>query len=327
MPVEITYQNLHELLHLSTTREKLHVLVSDHDFNWNHVNTRLRNTNSPFHDSAASSLVKDARTIQHVLHTFVIPKVGDQIHITPILSLTTYYIMANRDFNAADLLIRYIEHLTNIRDPDHRRKPDLALGHIIAHFLPYPSQYSPPSNLWRKRKNLFLILFLSSNNHSSISWFNGLISGRSAAARLGYSLDRGAVFLPTLVLSFTTTTSFLSGEFGRERESCEGEFVRAFIKVAPNKDSIIFFNHHPWLLIGSTKLFTSIRSKFSGFTTRVKKDSRFSAFFRRKKKDLRFSASPGSVDRFCKDFFALFWEQKESHLLAAEIMISTNHPV
>ncbi|KAL0912958.1 hypothetical protein M5K25_016382 [Dendrobium thyrsiflorum] len=84
--VEITYQDLYEFLHLSTTRDKLHILASDPDFNCSSVNTRLRETNVPFHDSAASSLMKDVRTIQHILRTSVIPKAGNRIHITPILS-------------------------------------------------------------------------------------------------------------------------------------------------------------------------------------------------------------------------------------------------
>ncbi|KAH0461281.1 hypothetical protein IEQ34_008856 [Dendrobium chrysotoxum] len=73
----------------------------------------------------------------------------DRIHITPLLSMTTYYIMAHRNFNAIDLLFRYIEYLTSIRDPDHRRCPNLALGHIIAYVLEtkYNLQYPVPPNV------------------------------------------------------------------------------------------------------------------------------------------------------------------------------------
>ncbi|KAL0926296.1 hypothetical protein M5K25_002513 [Dendrobium thyrsiflorum] len=106
----------------------------DLDFNWDPVNKLLRETNAPYHDSTA-----------------IIPKAGDQIHITSILSLTTYYIIAHQDFTVVDLIIRYIEHLTSIRDSSHKRKPNLALRHIIAYVLkskynikyPAPPEYLP----------------------------------------------------------------------------------------------------------------------------------------------------------------------------------------
>ncbi|PKU70659.1 hypothetical protein MA16_Dca026213 [Dendrobium catenatum] len=134
-PVEITYQDCAELLQLSTTGDKLHIIISDPDFDWSTANHFLRQTNTPFHVGETSSLVKDARTIQHVLRTSIIPKAGDQIHITPLLSLTTFFIMAQREFNATDLIFRYIDHLTTIHDPGHRRKPNLALGHLNAYIL------------------------------------------------------------------------------------------------------------------------------------------------------------------------------------------------
>ncbi|KAI0488629.1 hypothetical protein KFK09_028468 [Dendrobium nobile] len=148
-PVEITYQDCVDLLQLSTTGDKLHLIASDPDLDWSTANHFLRQTNVPYHVGETSSLVKDARIIQHVLRTSVIPKVGDRIHITPILSLTTFYIMAHREFNTADLIFRYIDHLTTIRDPGHKRKPNLALGHIIAYVLEtkYQLQYPIPPNL------------------------------------------------------------------------------------------------------------------------------------------------------------------------------------
>ncbi|PKU71957.1 hypothetical protein MA16_Dca007321 [Dendrobium catenatum] len=133
--VEITYQDCAELLQLSIIEDKLHIIVIDPYFDWSTTNHFLRQTNTPFHVGETSSLVKDARTIQHVLRTSIIPKTRDRIHITPLLSLTTFFIMARREFNAIDLLFRYIDHLTTIRDLGHRRKPNLALGHLIAYIL------------------------------------------------------------------------------------------------------------------------------------------------------------------------------------------------
>ncbi|PKU64168.1 hypothetical protein MA16_Dca005091 [Dendrobium catenatum] len=68
-PVEITYQDYAELLQLSTTGDKLHIIISDPNFDWSTTNHFLRETNTPFHVGETSSLVKDARTIQHVLRT------------------------------------------------------------------------------------------------------------------------------------------------------------------------------------------------------------------------------------------------------------------
>ncbi|PKU70657.1 hypothetical protein MA16_Dca018734 [Dendrobium catenatum] len=103
-PIEITYQDCAELLQLSTTRDKLHIIVLDPDFDSTTTNHFLRQTNTPFHVGETSSLVKDARTIQHVLRTSIIPKAGDRIHITPLLSLTIFFIMAQREFNATYII-------------------------------------------------------------------------------------------------------------------------------------------------------------------------------------------------------------------------------
>ncbi|PKU75898.1 hypothetical protein MA16_Dca005945 [Dendrobium catenatum] len=150
--VEITYQDCAELLQLSTTGDKLNIIVSDPDFDWSMANHFICQTNTPFHVGETSSLVKDSRIIQHVLRTSIIPKAGDRVHITPLLSLTTFFIMAQREFNATDLIFRYIDHLKTIRDPGHRRKPNLTLGHLIAYILKtkynlqYPSRHDlqPP---------------------------------------------------------------------------------------------------------------------------------------------------------------------------------------
>ncbi|PKU80588.1 hypothetical protein MA16_Dca011712 [Dendrobium catenatum] len=73
-------------------------------------------------------------SMSFTVHTSIIQKAGDRVHIT-LLSLTTFFIMARIEFNATNLIFRYIDHLTTIHDPGHRRKPNLALGHIIAYIL------------------------------------------------------------------------------------------------------------------------------------------------------------------------------------------------
>ncbi|KAH0454537.1 hypothetical protein IEQ34_016461 [Dendrobium chrysotoxum] len=148
-PVELTTQDFHDILQLSITGDKLHLISSDPNFHWSVTNQFLRGTNVRYHDNTCYSLLKDAWTIQHVLCSSIILKAGDHIHITPLLSLTTFYILAHRDFNATDLLLCYIEHLTSIRDLGHRRRLNLALGHIIAYALEtkYNLSYSIPANV------------------------------------------------------------------------------------------------------------------------------------------------------------------------------------
>ncbi|PKU72016.1 hypothetical protein MA16_Dca007380 [Dendrobium catenatum] len=107
------------------------------------------NSNVSFHMDEISTILKDARTIQHILRTSVISKASNHVHITPHLSLTTFYILANREFNATDLIFYYINHLTTIRDLGYRRKPNLALGYIISYILEskYNLQYPTRPNL------------------------------------------------------------------------------------------------------------------------------------------------------------------------------------
>ncbi|PKU87404.1 hypothetical protein MA16_Dca008500 [Dendrobium catenatum] len=147
-PVEIIYQDYAKLLQLSTTGDKLHTLVYDLNFDCSSANHFLGHTNAHFQVVETSSLLKDARTIQHVLRTSIILKARDRVHITPILSLTTFYILAHRKFNATYLIFHYIEHLITIRDPGHKRKPNLALGLLISYVLEskYQLQYPTPPN-------------------------------------------------------------------------------------------------------------------------------------------------------------------------------------
>ncbi|KAL0926299.1 hypothetical protein M5K25_002516 [Dendrobium thyrsiflorum] len=76
--------------------------------------------------------------------------------------------MAHRDFNVVDLIIRYIEHLTSIRDPSHKRKPNLALRHIIAYVLKskYNIKYpAPPDYLLAFFSNSSFHILHNSHHH------------------------------------------------------------------------------------------------------------------------------------------------------------------
>ncbi|KAL0919770.1 hypothetical protein M5K25_011888 [Dendrobium thyrsiflorum] len=139
----------HEILktsHVDLERnfKELYSLACVVDNEYHYLKIKLAST--PFHNGFTSDLGKDARTIQHVLRSSVIPKARDRIHITPLLSFTTFYIMAQRKFNASDLIIRYIENLTTIRDPRHHRKPNLALGHLISYVLTTKYNFEFPSS-------------------------------------------------------------------------------------------------------------------------------------------------------------------------------------
>ncbi|KAL0907846.1 hypothetical protein M5K25_022290 [Dendrobium thyrsiflorum] len=91
-----------ELLYQFFVRLRINSTYTSLQSYWSQANHFLRNTAAPFHDGTSSGLA------------------GDQIHITPLLSLTTFHIMAHREFNAFDLIVGYIEHLTTIRDTGHQ---------------------------------------------------------------------------------------------------------------------------------------------------------------------------------------------------------------
>ncbi|PKU70005.1 hypothetical protein MA16_Dca022136 [Dendrobium catenatum] len=82
-----------------------------------------------------SSLVCNARIIQHVLRISIIPKVGDKINITPLLSILTFLIMTKQPIDEAQLILNYLYGLSEIGHVKHKRKKNFALGHLVAYIL------------------------------------------------------------------------------------------------------------------------------------------------------------------------------------------------
>ncbi|PKU85783.1 hypothetical protein MA16_Dca010497 [Dendrobium catenatum] len=82
-----------------------------------------------------SSLVRNARIIQHVLRTSIIPKAGDRINITPLLSIVTFLVITKQPIDEAQLIIDYLYGLSEIGHVDHKRKKNIALGHLVAYIL------------------------------------------------------------------------------------------------------------------------------------------------------------------------------------------------
>ncbi|KAL0902928.1 hypothetical protein M5K25_028384 [Dendrobium thyrsiflorum] len=70
---------------------------------------------------ASPTLTQCKPTSQHMLESSSISFI-----------MTAYFIMTEIDFNVVNIIIRYLENLTCIQDLRHRRKPNLALGHIIS---------------------------------------------------------------------------------------------------------------------------------------------------------------------------------------------------
>ncbi|KAL0925698.1 hypothetical protein M5K25_004064 [Dendrobium thyrsiflorum] len=77
----------------------------------------------------------NSRIIQHVLRTSIIPKAGDRLNMTPLLSTVTYLIMTGTPFDEAQLILDYIYNLTDIKHPQSKRKKNVALGHLISYIL------------------------------------------------------------------------------------------------------------------------------------------------------------------------------------------------
>ncbi|PKU59669.1 hypothetical protein MA16_Dca023930 [Dendrobium catenatum] len=132
--VEITKAGLGIFLNLRTEGLRAHTLAST-NFNWTEVNRITRGVNSKDHLPKVATLVRDARIIQHVLRTSIIPKAGDRVNITPLLSIVTFLIMSRQPIDEAQLLIDYIYDLSEIGHIDHKRKKNIALGHLIAYIL------------------------------------------------------------------------------------------------------------------------------------------------------------------------------------------------
>ncbi|PKU69968.1 hypothetical protein MA16_Dca014927 [Dendrobium catenatum] len=87
------------------------------------------------HVARVSGLVRDARIIQHVLRTLIIPKAGDRINITPLLSMVTFLIMSEVPIDEVQLLLDYLYGLSEIGHAKQKRKRNIALGHLVTYIL------------------------------------------------------------------------------------------------------------------------------------------------------------------------------------------------
>ncbi|KAL0903430.1 hypothetical protein M5K25_027809 [Dendrobium thyrsiflorum] len=133
--VIIDKEDLGTFLHLRTEGDRLHTLIQDADISWSLVNDTLRGNKDKVHQPRVYTLLQNARIIQHVLRSSIIPKAGDRVNITPLLSLVTHLIMTNTPFDEAQLILDYIHRLSDIRHPQTKRKKNIALGHLVCYIL------------------------------------------------------------------------------------------------------------------------------------------------------------------------------------------------
>ncbi|KAL0904066.1 hypothetical protein M5K25_026137 [Dendrobium thyrsiflorum] len=122
-------EDLGTFLHLRTEGDRLHTLIQEADISWSLVNDTLRGNKDKVHQPRVYTLLQNARIIQHVLRSFIIPKAGDRVNITPLLSLVTHLIMSNKSFDETQLILDYIHSLSDIRHPQTKRKKNIALVH------------------------------------------------------------------------------------------------------------------------------------------------------------------------------------------------------
>ncbi|KAL0923828.1 hypothetical protein M5K25_004607 [Dendrobium thyrsiflorum] len=120
---------------MGTEGDRLHTLIQDSDISWSSVNKTLRGNKDKYHQPRVYTLHQNARIIQHVLRSCIIPKAGDRVNMTPLLSLVTHLIMSDKPFDEAKLILDYIRSLTDIRHPQTKRKKNIALGHLICYIL------------------------------------------------------------------------------------------------------------------------------------------------------------------------------------------------
>ncbi|KAL0925247.1 hypothetical protein M5K25_004243 [Dendrobium thyrsiflorum] len=133
--VIIDKEDLGTFLHLRTEGDRLHSLIQEADISWSMVNDTLRGNKDKVHQPRVYTLLQNARIIQHVLRSSIIPKAGDRVNITPLLSLVTHLIMTNKPFDEAQLILDYIHSLSDIRHPQTKRKKNIALGHLVCYIL------------------------------------------------------------------------------------------------------------------------------------------------------------------------------------------------
>ncbi|PKU64610.1 hypothetical protein MA16_Dca015871 [Dendrobium catenatum] len=131
--IEITKVDLGIFLNIRTEGLRAHTLTTT-NFDWTELNRVIRGVKVNDQLPKVATLVCDARIIQHVIRTFIKPKVGDRVNIT-LLSTVTYMIMTRQLIDEAQLLIDYIYGLSEIGHVDHKRKKNIALGHLIAYIL------------------------------------------------------------------------------------------------------------------------------------------------------------------------------------------------
>ncbi|KAI0492203.1 hypothetical protein KFK09_026470 [Dendrobium nobile] len=114
---------------------RAHTLTTTSDFDWTEINEVIRGIIFKEHMPKVSSLVRNARIIQHVLQTFIILKAGDRVNITPLLSTITCLIMTHQPIDEAQLIIDYLYGLSEIGHVAHKRKKNIALRHLVAYIL------------------------------------------------------------------------------------------------------------------------------------------------------------------------------------------------
>ncbi|KAL0923034.1 hypothetical protein M5K25_007076 [Dendrobium thyrsiflorum] len=85
--VKITKKDIGNYLHLRTEGVRAHSLASRSNYDW----TAREIHCIPF--TRVQTLNQNARIIQHILRSSIIPKDGDRMNITPFLSLVAYFII------------------------------------------------------------------------------------------------------------------------------------------------------------------------------------------------------------------------------------------
>ncbi|KAI0496393.1 hypothetical protein KFK09_022709 [Dendrobium nobile] len=133
--VEITKHDIGAFLNLRTEGYRAHTLMTETTFKWYDVNRVIRQNGLDYHVARVSSMTKNARIIQHILRSSIIPKAGDRINIIPLLSVLTFLIIECHPIDEAQLIIDHIYGLSEIGHADQKRKRNISLGHLVTYIL------------------------------------------------------------------------------------------------------------------------------------------------------------------------------------------------
>ncbi|KAG0492323.1 hypothetical protein HPP92_005721 [Vanilla planifolia] len=132
IPVEIKKEDLNGFFKIPSDGPTLWPNCESPVFDWTEVNRVICNLSRGRHVQKVKLLTPKAYLVQHLLRSTIMPKRGDRQHITPWLSLATYYCLKKESFDLAETIFRLMKKILVVKNPNYKKKINLSYGHLIA---------------------------------------------------------------------------------------------------------------------------------------------------------------------------------------------------